>query len=203
MNRVLFIFAFCAICWITSHLLFCNFFSFLFHCPWQTKCSLLVLPSNTWVSEECPSLTYRSALQFWKVPCMTHFINGFLLSPDSIHRGTEGWQYPLLLSVRVNQQPFPVISKSNPLGLKFSGSKWSWKSSSSIYISSMIDGGGHAPPVFVGNHGEDCGRHQCEVDMLRREPEWGDGTKPAVFSRKQIASFRNACSRIYMEGGYI
>lgn len=57
-----------------------------------------------------------------------------------------------------------------------------------VHILLVMNGGGHATPVFVNNHWGDCGLHHCEVDMLRKKPEWGNRTKAAVFSRKQIVS---------------
>ena len=42
---------------------------------------------------------------------------------------------------------------------------------------------------------EDSGRYYCEVSVLQKEPEQGNGTKLVVLGEKQIARFRNGHAR--------
>lgn len=39
---------------------------------------------------------------------------------------------------------------------------------------------------------EDSGWYYCEVNVLQKEPEWGNGTELVVLGEKQIACFRNS-----------
>uniref|UniRef100_A0A3B4G0E3 Ig-like domain-containing protein n=1 Tax=Pundamilia nyererei TaxID=303518 RepID=A0A3B4G0E3_9CICH len=38
---------------------------------------------------------------------------------------------------------------------------------------------------------QDSGWYYCEVNVLKKDPEWGNGTKLVVLGKKQIAGFRN------------
>lgn len=115
---------------------------------------------------------------------MTHFINGFLLSLDSIHRGTEGWQYPPPLSVTWGE-PATLSCHFKVKYLRFRVQWFKMKVEKQlIHISPMIDGGGHAPPVFVGNHGVIVGsttaRWTCSGE-----------SKSAATGPSQLSSARN------------
>uniref|UniRef100_A0A3Q3LH72 Ig-like domain-containing protein n=1 Tax=Mastacembelus armatus TaxID=205130 RepID=A0A3Q3LH72_9TELE len=45
---------------------------------------------------------------------------------------------------------------------------------------------------------EDSGWYYCEVNVLQKDPEWGNGTELVVLGEKQIAAFRNehACNSL-------
>uniref|UniRef100_A0A669BB68 Ig-like domain-containing protein n=1 Tax=Oreochromis niloticus TaxID=8128 RepID=A0A669BB68_ORENI len=38
---------------------------------------------------------------------------------------------------------------------------------------------------------QDSGWYYCEVNVLKKDPEWGNGTKLVVLGKKQIGGFRN------------
>lgn len=40
---------------------------------------------------------------------------------------------------------------------------------------------------------EDSGWYYCEVNVLQKDPEWGNGTELVVLGERQIACFRNSC----------
>uniref|UniRef100_A0A3P8S1L8 Ig-like domain-containing protein n=1 Tax=Amphiprion percula TaxID=161767 RepID=A0A3P8S1L8_AMPPE len=42
---------------------------------------------------------------------------------------------------------------------------------------------------------EDSGWYYCEVNVLHKDPEWGNGTELVVLGEKQIAGFRNEHDR--------
>lgn len=47
--------------------------------------------------------------------------------------------------------------------------------------------------VITGVVQEDSGWYHCEVNILQRDPEWGNGTKLVVLCKTQIACFRHFC----------
>lgn len=47
--------------------------------------------------------------------------------------------------------------------------------------------------VITGVVQEDSGWYYCEVNTLQRDPEWGNGSKLVILSKRQIACFRHFC----------
>lgn len=49
--------------------------------------------------------------------------------------------------------------------------------------------------VITGVALQDSGWYYCEVNVLQKDPELGNGTKLAVLGKKQLACFRNEHAR--------